>query len=288
MSQKFNKIYTTEANFRNGIAKLTENIFKSMVPDENGKIVPFIEIPEEFDPRYPLVMTSINTVINNADIYALYMQDMHESALEFEREEGVLIGAIKDDTTTRAEMMKMLHCNNKLISATLCMELYKEIMDAVYYIAFEFCNSIISLTGLENTKSILFGNLVDIKEEKDMASFVRSAIINNVNATKNVFASDYTIFNYVYNLRQVLGAAFADHWYNTVRDFEYGIAIGNPNGYEMIGKIDVVTTEYLYALDQVLNIILTSFQPKVQFCYSHSFEMEKQLLDGTFNDESEE
>lgn len=282
------KIYTNKHTFRNGLAKLTENIMKSMVPDENGNIDPFIQIPEEFDPRYPLVMTSINTVINNADIFALYMQDIHGEALAFENEEGILIGAIKDDTTSRDEMMQMLHCNNKFISSILCMELYKELIDAVYFVAFELAKSITDFTGVENIKATLFHNLVDIDNEVGMSDFIRRMIIDNVNATKNVFMNDYALFTYVFYLRGALGASFSDHWYNTTRNYAYAIAMNTEDPNKVISTIDVTTTQYLYVLDNVFNVILSGFQPKVQFCYSHSFEFEKELLEkGYLGDEND-
>lgn len=288
------KIYTDKHTFRNGLAKLTENIMKSMVPDENGNIDPFIQIPEEFDPRYPLVMTSINTVINNADIFALYMQDIHSEALAFENEEGVLIGAIKEDTTTRDDMMKMLHCNNKFISSILCMELYKELIDAVYFVAFELVNAITDITGTNKVKHTLFQKLTDMSGEVGLDTFIRKMIIDNVNATKNTFMNDYALFTYVFYLRGALGSAFSDHWYNTMRDYSYGIAMGSTSNereesQRFISAIDVATTQYLYVLDNVFNVILTGFQPKVQFCYSHAFEFERELLEkGYLGDENED
>lgn len=285
------RIYTDRHTFRNGIAKLTENIMKSMIPDENGNIDPFIKIPEEFDPRYPLVMTSINTVVNNADIFGLYMQDIHDEAIAFENEEGVLIGAIKDETTTRNEMMQMLHCNNKFISSILCMELYKELMDAIYFVAFELVNSITELTGASNVKQTIFQKLTDINGEVGIDTFMRRLIIDNVNTTKNILMNDYTLFTYVYYMRGALCASFSDHWYNIVRDYSYALAMGNniEESQKLISAIEVTTTQYLYVLDNVFNVILSAFQPKVQFCYSHSFEFEKELLEkGYLGDKNED
>ena len=285
MSKKF--MGNTE--YVNGIAKLVDNIERSLVPDENGNINPFIEIPEEFDPRYPVVMSSINTVINNADIYGLWMNDLHHEALLFAEEKGILIGAIKDESTSRDEMMRMLRFNGKRINAVLCAELYKELMDAFYYVGYEYAKQLAELTDLQYSDMVVvFRKLVDLDETYHFDNYLRVSIAENVDAAKNVFMNDYTIFTYIYSLRQLLATAIADMWYTVTREFVYASGhrikdIPNP-----AYALSSVATTYLYVIDQVFNVILTNFQPKVQFCYSNSFDLERMILDGSIRNEDPE
>ena len=284
----------TSTTFNNGIAKLVDKIKAAYKADKNGKIVPLIEIPEEFDPRFPVVMTSLTTVVNNANMYSFYMNDLHQEAMAFEEEKGFLIGAIADESVTRAEMMRIINSNNKLITGILCTELFKELYDAMYYVAYELSKELTASCKLEYYRNRLFRELVDINDTAQLKYIFQTNIAANVNSARNELLSDYSMFTYVYKLRTVLMVGVTDLWFNIVRNFSYTEYDRRAQEQRIFCDVqefffctNEITNMYLRILDEVFLVILIYFQPKVQFCYSNSFELERQLKDGTFGQDSE-
>ena len=277
----------TNSNFISGVDKLSKSILKSLTPDENGKVNPFIQIPEEFNPTFPVVMSSIDTIVNGVDIYGLYMNEMSNEAKLFEQERGYLIGAIKDEETTKNEMIDLLEKDTIRINVVLCCELYKEIMDAVFYVAYEFANCI--ATELEMPREIrdgFFRDLTDFENNYGFDRYVRRTIADNINTAKDAFCNDYAIFNYVIFMKDILGSQISDMWYNSCRNLIY---YSHPaDAHELYTISETLCTTYLYVIREVLTVILMNFQPKISFCYSNSRDLLRSIHDGSIYEQDEE
>lgn len=277
----------TNSNFISGVDKLSKSILKAITPDENGKIHPIIDIPPEFNPTFPVVMSSIDTVVENIDIYGLFMNDMSIQAKSFEQEKGYLIGAIKDEETTKKEMIDLLQKDTIRINVVLCCELYKEIMDAFFYVAYEFANSLAAELDMPvEIRNDFFRSLTDFDEKYKFDRSVRMTIADNINTSKSAFCNDYAIFNYVVYMKDILAAEISDIWYNSCRDliyYSHPIEVS-----ETYNIANTVCTTYLVVIREVLTIILMNFQPKISFCYSNSRDLLRSIEDGSIYESDEE
>lgn len=269
-------------NFISGLTKLENNILNSLNSNQkdNG-IIPIIEIPEEFDPTFGITFSSnLEKAYNCPNIFDILITRIKIEG-NINQKDSVINAIMRDALASKylpQDVIELVNDTNHISDIILAAELEKEISDAYYYIMYRIAKTTIEEIGaLDSETGYIFNELIDPTFSDALALYLlRSKLYRPV-------PDNYTMYNYVYNVRQQIMAIVSAYTYNRMRNYCYNKQIVEDSElFNFVYNENLFT--YLYIFDNMLSIILNSFQYKIAYCYSDTMRFDELVEEDNENE----
>ena len=261
-------------SFIKGLAKLENNVLESIKAQAEGKICPIIEIPEEFDPCFGVTFSSDLTKATNTVSMFDYLITRIEMDSNLDKKDSMLFkvaqkAVSENEGAVPNEIVKMIQETQHTNDIILASELTKEITDAYYYIMYRIARTTSEILGtLEGEVGYLLNQLIDPTFQDSLSMYVLATKLYRPTPDA------YTMYNYGYNTRQKIMAIVSDYTYATMRTYLYDkMVIDDTELFDRLYGGNLHT--YLYIFDNMISIILNSFQYKIAYCYSDTMRFDE-------------
>ena len=265
------------SNFLEGLIKLEQNIFDSLEETPSGKVnnvKPFIDIPKEFDATYGLSLSpDLGSVRNIPSIYDLYIGDI-KAMTDLKNPANPLARILKEETDegyVSETAANFAHNTLNLMDQILRLELHKEICDAYYMIMSHIARDVAQAFYNDSPEYFKEG---EIRRELFRSLENPGLVVEFMQwiTESRLYQStvdNYSLYNYVFLFRQRIMAYISMDVYNKLRQFLYYYEYTPSNENETFDLCyNRITFDYLYVLDNIINIICVTFQQKIVFCHN--------------------